>query len=118
MKNLITAAALAAFTERGRRERLAYLEIFRRRRALMADALERVPHVTFAPPDGAFYFWVDVSHHGPGIDVARRILERCNVLVIPGPAFGGGAEGFIRVSFAAAEDAIERGVQAIAGELG
>jgi aspartate/methionine/tyrosine aminotransferase len=111
-------AALAAFTPEGRAERARYREIFRHRRALMAEALYRVPGVRFDLPDGAFYFFVDVSAHGESLEIARRILERRQVVTIPGEAFGERGRGFLRISFAASEEAIREGVGRIARELG
>jgi aspartate/methionine/tyrosine aminotransferase len=111
------AAALAAFGEAGRRERARMLERFRARRALMARELEAVPGIRFAMPDGAFYFFVDVAAHGDSRSVARRILDRCGVITIPGVAFGDNGEGWLRISYAAREEEIERGVRAIATEL-
>jgi len=111
-------AALAAFTAEGRAERRRYLEIFRARRVLMADELSRVPGVRFDLPDGAFYFFVDVSAHGGSLELARRILQRRKVVTIPGEAFGERGAGFLRISFAASEEAIREGVRRIALELG
>ncbi len=111
-------AALAAFTPGGEAAREAWLERLRRRRALMALELARVPGVTFEMPDGAFYFFVDVSAHGDSTALAQRILERRQVITIPGAAFGPGGAGYLRLSFAASEEQIVRGVRAIAAELG
>ena len=110
-------AALAAFTREGRRAAARYQAIFRRRRALMATELERLPRLKFTRPDGAFYFFVDVSAHGDSLELARRILDRRNVICIPGEAFGPAGRGYLRLSFAAGEDEIERGVRAIGEEL-
>ena len=111
------AAALAAFTPQGKAERREYVEIFRHRRRLMAEELGRVPGITFKPPDGAFYYFVDVSEHGSSRELARRLLERRNVVVIPGEAFGERGHGFLRISFAAADDRIRAGIRALAAEL-
>jgi aspartate/methionine/tyrosine aminotransferase len=110
-------AALAAFTEQGERERDRLIARFRRRRDLMATELTRVPGIRFDLPEGAFYFFVDVSRHGPCLPLAHRILERTGVVTIPGVAFGSGGEGYLRLSYAAAEEDIVRGVRAIASEL-
>lgn len=111
------AAALAAFTPEGEAERREHVEIFRHRRRLMAEELGRVPGISFKPPDGAFYYFVDVSEHGASRDLARRLLERRNVVVIPGEAFGERGHGFLRISFAAADDRIRAGIRALAAEL-
>ena len=111
-------AALAALAPTGRAACAAWRERLRGRRAQMALALAAVPRARFAPPDGAFYYFVDVSAHGDSEALAWRILERRRVITIPGEAFGPRGAGHLRLSFAAAEDDIERGVRAIADELG
>ena len=94
-----------------------YLETFRRRRELMAQELSRIPGLRFELPAGAFYFFVDASSYGPTMPLCRRILDRRKVITIPGVAFGPSGEGFIRISYAATEDHIVRGVRAIGEEL-
>jgi aspartate/methionine/tyrosine aminotransferase len=110
-------AAVAAFTPEGLRERRRYLEIFRRRRDLMAEELSRLQGVAFDLPDGAFYFFVDVSSHGDDLELSRRILGRQGVITIPGRAFGEGGRGNLRLSFAASDEDIRRGIEGIRAEL-
>jgi aspartate/methionine/tyrosine aminotransferase len=110
-------AALAAFSPTGQAERARHLELFSRRRQLMAELLREIPGVRFDPPDGAFYFFVDVSRHGDSMQIARRILERKEVVTIPGEAFGANGRGFLRISFAAEDAAIREGVSRIGEEL-
>jgi len=111
-------AALGAFTPAGEAERVALLERFRRRRELMEEGLHAVPGIRYHRPAGAFYFFVDVSAHGSSLEVARRVLERRNVITIPGEAFGPGGAGYLRLSYAASEEAIRAGTAALAAELG
>lgn len=110
-------AALAAFTPTGIAIRKQYLEIFRARRDLMAQELGRLAGVEFTPPDGAFYFYVDVSRYGDSVQLARRLLERAKVVTVPGEAFGNNGKGYLRISFAASNDAIREGLQRIRREL-
>jgi aspartate/methionine/tyrosine aminotransferase len=110
-------AAVAALDARGEVERRRHVERFRSRRELMARELRAVGGVRFDEPDGAFFFFVDVSRFGRSLDVARRVLDRRNVVTAPGVAFGEGGEGYLRLSFAASEDDIVRGVRAIGEEL-
>lgn len=110
-------AARAAVSSEADRERRRYLELFRARRDLMARELSRLPDVRFAVPEGAFYFFVDVSAHGGSIQVARRILERRRVITIPGEAFGENGAGYLRISYAATDADIVRGIRAIGEEL-
>lgn len=110
------AAALAALGPEAESDRSAYLEIFRRRRALMADELGRIPNLPVTLPDGAFYFFVDVRPFGSSLAIAERLLTSRRVIVIPGEAFGPGGAGFLRISYAASDDAIRTGIRAL-GEV-
>jgi aspartate aminotransferase len=111
------AAALGAFGPEGNAAREEIARIFRRRRSLMIEELSGIDGIRFDPPDGAFYFFVDVSRFGPSLDLARRILDRRKVITIPGVAFGRAGEGYLRLSFAATEEEIVRGVRAIGAEI-
>jgi aspartate aminotransferase len=63
------------------------------------------------PPQGAFYFFPDVSVYlRPGEtseDLAAQLLEQSGVAVVPGEAFGG--PGRIRISFGASQQDLVRG---------
>jgi len=111
------AAALVAVSKDAEADRVAALSVFRRRRALMHAELARIPGLAPALPDGAFYFFVDVSRFGDSIALAERVLARRRVITIPGEAFGPGGAGFLRISYAASEEAIREGVRAFGEEL-
>jgi aspartate/methionine/tyrosine aminotransferase len=111
------SAALAAFTPEGRAERARYREIFRQRRELMGGLLATIPGLRAEPPDGAFYYFVDVSAYGESLEIAERILRNRRVVTIPGEAFGRHGRGFLRISFANSDEAIREGVTRIAREL-
>ncbi len=109
-------AARQAFTAAGRAETERYREVFSRRRQLMARELARIEGLSFSLPRGAFYFFVDVRRFGSSLELAREILDRRGVITIPGEAFGTNGRGFLRLSYAASDDHIVRGVRAI-GEV-
>jgi aspartate/methionine/tyrosine aminotransferase len=111
------AAALVALGKEAETDRAAYLAIFRRRRALMADELRRIPRLPVSMPDGAFYFFLDVRGFGRSLEIAERLLRDRRVIVIPGEAFGSGGVGFLRVSYAAQDDDIRTGIRALGEEL-
>ena len=92
-------------------------EAYRRRRDAALAVLEgaAVPHVR---PQGAFYLMVDVSAAGrPAPEFAKELLLERRVAVVPGDAFGAGGAGMVRVSLAAAEDAVTTGVGRLAAAL-
>ena len=111
------AAAEAALADSAGVMRRAYLDVFRRRRALMAEELAKIPGLPVTLPDGAFYFFVDVRRFGSSTEIAARVLERRRVITIPGEAFGPGGAGFLRVSYAASDEDIVRGVRALGEEI-
>ena len=111
-------AACAAFTPQAARERGRYLARFGERRASMAHELARVPGLRSVPPDGAFYYFVDVSAWGDSIDLARRARDEHGVITIPGEAFGERGAGWLRLSFACDEQELVEGVRRLARALG
>jgi prephenate dehydrogenase len=67
-------------------------------------------------PNGAFYVFPDVTrflNKGESTEaLATQILERTNVAVAPGEAFGG--EGHIRICYAVEEERLIRGLERLA----
>jgi aspartate aminotransferase len=89
------------------------VEAFAVRRQLVVAALDQLPGVRCAPPDGAFYAFPDVSDvYGRDIDgsiaFCARMLD-AGVALVPGIAFGD--DRFVRLSFAASRDDLRRGVE-------
>jgi aspartate aminotransferase len=84
---------------------------FHSRRALMADLLKDIPGLKVNMPDGAFYFFPDVSHflgksaHGELIDsptaLSMYLLNHYHVATVGGEAFG--CNKSIRLSYAASD---------------
>jgi len=64
------------------------VEIYKTNRAMLAEQLPKLGLANFAPPDGAFYFYVDVSEYTDNsVNFANEILEEVNVAVTPGIDF-------------------------------
>jgi aspartate aminotransferase len=99
----------------------AMYEAYRERRAWLVPALNAIPGLHCAEPDGAFYVFPDVSSFfgRAGItdsqSFANYLLDEARVAVVPGGAFG--AEEFVRISYATSMERIREGVQRIAAAL-
>ena len=82
------AAALAAFTARAREELDGHVARYARNRELLLRRLPELGITSFAPPDGAFYAWCDVSHL---TEDSRRwcadVLDATGVALAPGIDF-------------------------------
>lgn len=103
-------AALAAMdcTE----ELEANMDVYRANRQLMLDGLPKAGFTKFAPPDGAFYVYADVSDlTDDSRAFAAEILEEAGVAVTPGLDFDPirGA-GTLRFSYARATGDIVEGL--------
>ena len=64
------------------------VQTYKTNRAILAEQLPNLGFAKFAPPDGAFYFYVDVSEYTDNsVNFANEILEEVNVAVTPGIDF-------------------------------
>jgi aspartate aminotransferase len=85
-----------------------------RRRAIMVNGLRAIPGVTCLMPAGAFYAFPGVTGlYGrlgvsDSLGVAKALLSKARIAVVPGEAFGIG--GYLRFSYALAPDKIEAGI--------
>lgn len=103
-------AALHAMDAKDETE--ANLAVYTRNRELMRVSLPEAGFDRIAPPDGAFYFYADVSHlTSDSVAFAKEILEEAGVAVTPGldfdPVRGAGT---LRFSYARSTADIEEGL--------
>ncbi len=92
---------------------------FRARRGICISELNSIEGVHCRPPDGAFYAFPRVQelvgrkYKGRALtgsmQIADILLQDFHLAVVPGLPFG--AEGFLRMSFAASRQAIEEGIK-------
>jgi aminotransferase len=81
------------------------------RRKLLLDGLSSIGLAAFEPR-GAFYAFPDIRISGMTSDqFAWTLLEEEKVAVVPGPAFGLGGEGYVRMCYATAKDQIEEALE-------
>lgn len=87
---------------------------FARRREQFARDLNRVPGFRCAPPEGAFYAWVNISDTGnTAEEICRIMLDEAGVAAIPGAAFGASGKDFVRFSFASSTATLQEAVERI-----
>ena len=96
---------------------LEFNEEYRKRRGMMMHGLDSLPGIRVPEPEGAFYVFADVTGTGMSdVEFADGALE-AGVQLIPASLITGG-EGFVRVSYAADEEAIEEGLRRLGAWLG
>lgn len=103
-------AALAAMDEQD--ELQQNLSVYSKNRALMMEVLPKIGFDKFAPPDGAFYVYVDVSDYTQdSLAFSKQILEEASVAVTPGLDFDQNrGSGTLRLSYARSTDDIQEGL--------
>ncbi len=88
------------------------------RRDRVVQSLQGIPGVEPITPEGGLFVMVDVWGLGQSSDAIRRfLLVEHGVAVIHGVAYGPGGEGFLRISFAAGGEVLERGLERLRNGL-
>lgn len=85
-------------------------------RALLISALPSIGLDSFAPPDGAFYIYADVSRWtDDALGWCARLLADTGVAIVPGLDFDPVAGSrYVRITFAGAREDLERGLDLLA----
>ncbi|MCP3424762.1 pyridoxal phosphate-dependent aminotransferase [Rothia sp. AR01] len=120
VNNVAQRAAIAAVS--GSMDAVEEMKVaFDRRRRAIVEGLNAIEGVHCPTPEGAFYVYPDVTGligstvSGRRIDssqdLAEVILEEAEVAVVPGEAFG--PSGYLRLSYALADDDLREGVERI-----
>lgn len=113
-------AALAAL-RRSESEFEVMRQEYERRRALVLHRMKILPGFRCVPPSGAFYAFPNVREaiaavgcHN-SVEFSRFLLREARVATVPGSAFG--AEGYIRLSYAAPMELLEAAFDRLAAVL-
>ncbi|MBI2271556.1 MAG: pyridoxal phosphate-dependent aminotransferase [Bacteroidetes bacterium] len=85
---------------------------FRKRRDLVLGLMKEIPGLKTNVPEGAFYFFPDITYYfgksdgkttiRNGTGLSEYLLDKAHVALVPGAAFGD--DNYIRFSYATSED--------------
>ncbi|MDZ7790117.1 MAG: aminotransferase class I/II-fold pyridoxal phosphate-dependent enzyme [Xanthomonadales bacterium] len=91
----------------------AVVESYRRNRDVLLRELPRAGIERFAPADGAFYIYADVSHLTEDSQAfCKRMLHETGVAATPGVDFDPfEGQRFVRFSFAGREDEVAQAAE-------
>ncbi len=108
-------AAILAMTDPAAEEAVLQMrDSYNKRRRLLVDGLNSIGISAFEPR-GAFYAFPDIRASGMTSDkFAWTLLEEEKVAVVPGPAFGLGGEGYVRMCYATAYEKLEQALDRMA----
>lgn len=86
---------------------------FAERRGIIYELINAIPGISCCQPQGAFYMFVNISQTGlNSLDFCNGLLQKQQVAVIPGIAFGD--DHHIRISYATDLPTIEKGMARLA----
>jgi aspartate aminotransferase len=86
---------------------------YRERRLDLLSAL-RGSGARFVVPEGTFYVCVRLADGANSLDAANELIERYDVVAIPGVAFGPSMEGWLRLSWVSSAERVAAGLHRIA----
>jgi aspartate/methionine/tyrosine aminotransferase len=88
------------------------VEEYEKRRKRLVAGLNELPGIKCTLPEGAFYAFPNITGlNRSSREVAMMFLEKAQVVVVPGTAFGEGGEGYLRVSFGGSMESIETALE-------
>jgi len=95
------------------------LDVYAKNREVLLDRLPKAGLERFAPVDGAFYLYADVSHiTNDSKALCDRILNEANVALAPGADFDStNGHQYLRLAFAGAHERVALGAEQLAGWL-
>lgn len=113
-------AALTALT--GKQDEVKkMMDEFSRRRDYVVERCKKLGELSFSPPQGAFYAFINISSTfgktvngrtiNNSVDFAESLLDEAEVAVVPGAAFGD--DRYIRLTFATSPKEIAQGFDRI-----
>ena len=113
-------AAIGALDSRADAELTAHVRRYAENRDVLLRRLPEIGVSTFAPPDGAFYAWCDVSHLTDNSLVwCQEVLARTGVAITPGIDFDTrNGSKFVRVSYCGTTAEVDRAMDRLAAAYG
>lgn len=88
------------------------LAIYRKRRTILFNSLEKIG-IRYYKSNTTIYLWAKVPDGYTSKSFAELLLNRANVVVTPGSAFGEYGEGYFRISITLADNRLEEALERI-----
>ncbi|PEV91125.1 LL-diaminopimelate aminotransferase [Bacillus thuringiensis] len=95
----------AAFCEKNR-------DIYQERRDTLVDGF-RTFGWNVDKPAGSMFVWAEIPQGWTSLDFAYALMDRANVVVTPGHAFGPHGEGFVRIALVQDKEVLQQVVENI-----
>ncbi|MFI4989495.1 MAG: LL-diaminopimelate aminotransferase [Solirubrobacterales bacterium] len=107
----VQLAGVAALSPDADAEVASIVELYRRRRDLVCDALRKIG-VDVHPPHATIYVWAPIPEgYSSSAAYAEHVLEEAAVVITPGSVYGPAGEGWFRISLTAPDERIAEAVE-------
>jgi LL-diaminopimelate aminotransferase len=90
--------------------------MYQKRRDVVMHALAKIG-IEAAVPKATIYVWAKVPDGFTSAEFATHILQKANVVVPPGSAYGPDGEGFVRISLTTPDDRLSEAIARIEASL-
>jgi aspartate aminotransferase len=87
-------------------------------RDIVFDRLDKWPRVRATRPNGAFYAFFAVEGMTDSVEFCKELIDRCNVGLAPGSAFGPSGEGYLRLCYASTPEKLRQAMDALESVIG
>lgn len=85
------------------------IDEFKKRTMYAYERIKKLENIELSKPRGTFYLFPSIKKTGlTSQEVADRLLEEAEVLVLPGDAFGAAGEGYIRIAVTVGVEEIDK----------
>ena len=107
----VQLAGIAALSPEADSEVASMVELYRRRRDIVCDALRKMG-VDVRPPHATIYVWAPVPEgYESSAAYAEHVLEEAGVVITPGAVYGPAGEGWFRISLTTPDDRLLEAVE-------
>ncbi len=90
--------------------------IYNKRRTKIKDMLDKIG-ISYYDSDYTIYVWSKVPAGFTSQTFAKMLLDKADVVVTPGSAFGRSGEGYFRISLTIADERLEEAIERIKGVI-
>jgi len=100
-------------------ELVQMIKTYQRRRDVMIEAIKAAPGFSCFEPRGAFFLFLNIKQQaGNSKEFANALIESLGLTSVPGSSFGPAGEGYLRLSFAVADQAVNEFIKKLSSFVG
>ena len=104
--NIVQAGGLACLDDEGRKEIDTLIDYYLENAKILRETMESIGYTVHGGVDAPYVFVELPESLGGSWEAFSTILEKAQVVTIPGAGFGPGGEGFLRLSAFAPRDSV------------